>query len=172
MPQLLAKVTQSTCDSEGSRLTRQFQASVSTSSPAGVDTSAFQSSEDDSIFEKPRAVQETTSVALRSSDHASTQKTPDARTHAATDGSTQPEVIGKLLESQAVNELDYEVFVLEKTNFASQNKAILPKDTTAKASFLYPSNVVREVTEGPILAATGTTGVVQVSSYTRISYPS
>lgn len=148
----------------GAGLMRPFQASISTSSPAGVDTTAFQSSEDDSIFEKPRAVPATTSVTVGSSEHASPRKAPGAHTQAAIDGSNQRELIGRLLKSYAVTDLDYEVFILEKSSMASQNRVMLPKDKISEPSFLYPSTVAREVTEGPILAATGTTGVVQVSN--------
>ena len=144
---------------------RPFQASISTSSPAGVDTTAFQSSEDDSIFEKPRAMPETTSVPSDLSEHASPQEAPGARTQAATDGSSRREIIGTLLKSSVVTDLDYELFILQKSSLASRNRVMLPKDKTAKPSFLYPTTVAREVTEGSILAATGTTGVVQVSNY-------
>ena len=144
-------------------LMRSFQASISTSSPAGVDTTAFQSSEDDSIFDKPRAVPETTSIASGSSEHASPRKGPDIRTQAAIVGSSQREIIGRLLKSYTHTDLDYEIFILVNLGMASQNGVMLPKDRTSKPSFLYPSTVAREVREGPILAATGTTGVVQVS---------
>ena len=112
-------------------------------------------------------MQEPTSVTLRSSGHASSpQEAPETRTETVTDGSSKPEVIGRLLESHAVTDLDYEIFVLDTSNFVFRNSVMLPKDKTAKPSFVYPSTIAREVTEGPILAATGTTGVVQVGNYT------
>ena len=140
-----------------------LQASVSTSSPAGVDTTAFPSSEDDSVFDRPKTAPETLFTGPDTSDLSGARygravsgdhkKTPVVE-------SRQRTRIGKLMRGCTVTDLDYEIFFLEYSKYQQPNRIPIQADKGDLIRYLYPSKVATEVTEGPILAVTGTTGSV------------
>lgn len=137
---------------------------MSTSSPAGLETTPFPSSQDDSVFDRPETAPKSLSTGPDTSDLSGTR-----HRHAVSgdpievpvDESKQRTRIGRLMEDCTVTDLDYEIFVLEYSNYQHPNRILISGDKDDLISYLYPSKVATEVIEGPILAATGTTGTVR-----------
>lgn len=148
----------------GMWLTNPHEASVSTSSPAGVDTTAFQSSEDDSVFDGPRRTSgflptepstlTLTGIELKHADPVSIKRAP-------MEEPLQRTRIGRLLDGRGLTDLDYELFLLESTTYKYPSRIRIPADKGDSSDFLYPSRVATEVAEGPVLVATGPTGTVK-----------
>ena len=139
-----------------------LSASVSTSSPAGVDTAASRSSEDDDIFDKPRRLTATISSKTTTStlDWTKARNTVSNSTHASFFGLGPRLQLGTLLRCGKATDLDYEIFVLEDQHHHVQNSILRPAANGERAKTFYPCRVATDVIEGPILAATGPTGVV------------
>lgn len=69
--------------------------------------------------------------------------------------------IGRLIKGCTVTDLDYEIFLLEYSKYQHPYRILIRASKGDSTRYLYPSKVATEVTEGSILAVTGTTGTVR-----------
>ena len=145
-----------------SPLTVWPQASISTASPVGADTTPPQSSEDDSIFDKPCSAPIT--IPMEITPMLQGTEPPNTLTDNGTQvlgDRGQRRTIGTMLRNSGVTDLDYEVFVLKDQSYRLRNRIFLPDTVYEPARAYYPSEVANEVSEGPIVALTGPTGIVK-----------
>ena len=137
---------------------------MSTSSPAALDTTAFQSSEDDSVFDRPRRTSGILSTEPSTSDLSRIEHTnavPGSIKGAPIEDGLQRTRIGRLLDGRGLTDLDYELFLLESTSYEYPSRIQIPANNGDSGDFLYPSKVATEVAEGHVLVATGPTGTVK-----------